>query len=420
MGTAYMVVATDGVEYGPLDRDTIQRWYYEGRLDKDSRVYELGNRELRLKEVFDLTVWDNPQLVDEAAAKAKGQPELELRTNIIAVPKERTPGMVVAAFLLLAIGLVELLVIAVALVQDEHTPTGQILEYGLAGVADLVLAAGLFRGNQKFRGWGLGRSVLGAMLIVLALLTSTAPAMQWAYSGFELLLCAGIALLLAGESPSRLRIGAGAGAVLAAWSGLITLNFVAEYTGAGVEERSHSIFELADGRGARDRRSSALTGYVQSVAAVEDDALGVSLRLPSGWVLLTPDNPFVQRPDAAVIAANERAGCFAALEIVAEQTAGTSSDELVGRIMMSLLETEPSIRMLGRTDVGFGGNRGVRVETSRMLDGMQIRGFTTACKAGGSYYFLNGWSLGPDYDYALEEFQALEQAFRIRGTAPVK
>jgi len=33
-------VATDGVEYGPLDRDTIQRWYYEGRLDKDSRVYE--------------------------------------------------------------------------------------------------------------------------------------------------------------------------------------------------------------------------------------------------------------------------------------------------------------------------------------------------------------------------------------------
>jgi len=94
--------------------------------------------------------------------------------------------MVVAAFLLLAIGLVELLVIAVALVQDEHTPTGQILQYGPCRSCDLVLAAGLFRGNQKFRGWGLGRSVLGAILIVLALLTSTAPAMQWAYSGFEL------------------------------------------------------------------------------------------------------------------------------------------------------------------------------------------------------------------------------------------
>ena len=419
MGIAYMVVARDGNEYGPIDRDTIQQWYNEGRLDQNSKVYEPGQHKFRLKEVFDLTVWDDPRLVDEAAAKAKGHPEFQPKTNIIAVPRERTPGMVVVASLLLVIGLVELLVVAVALVQDEHTPKGQIFEYALAGLADLVLAVGLFLGNQKFRGWGLGRSVLGACLILLGLLTSAAPPLQWGYSGFELLLCAGIALLLAGESPSRLRIGAGGGAVLAAWSGLITLNFVEGYTDAGVEAQTHSIFEIAGDRGTRSGRSSSLTGYVQPVTAFEDDSLGINLRVPNGWVLLTSDNPIVQRPDAVCLAANEQAGCFASLEMVAAQTPGTSSDELVARIMMRIVQTEPSVRMTRRTDVMLGGNGGVRVETSRMVEGSRIRGFTSACKAGGSYYFLSGWSIGDDYDYALEEFEHLEQAFRIRGTAPV-
>jgi hypothetical protein len=101
--------------------------------------------------------------------------------------------------------------------------------------------------------------------------------------------------------------------------------------------------------------------------------------------------------------------------MVAAQTPGTSSDELVGRIMMSLRESEPSIRMRGRTDVAFGGNRGVRVETSRMSDGMEIRGFATACKAGGSYYFLNGSSVGNDHDYALKNFRHLSRHFAFEA-----
>ena len=55
MQTGYQVIAKDGHEYGPLDRDTIQRWYYEGKLDQNSRVYEPGQHKFRLKEVFDLT-----------------------------------------------------------------------------------------------------------------------------------------------------------------------------------------------------------------------------------------------------------------------------------------------------------------------------------------------------------------------------
>ena len=226
MQTGYIVVARDGKEYGPLDRDTIQRWYYEGRLDRNSRVCEPGRSKARLKEVFDLTVWNNPALISEAAAKASAQPDFSPKTNIIAVPRERTPGMLVAAFLLLALGLVEVLAIAATLVEQEYTPRGALFEYGIGAIADLVLAIGLFRGNQKFRGWGLARAVLGGLLIVLEISTGSALGFQWTSALFQLLMCAGLAALLAGESPSKVRVWAGAAAVLVAWSGLITSDFV--------------------------------------------------------------------------------------------------------------------------------------------------------------------------------------------------
>jgi hypothetical protein len=109
MQTGYLVIAKDGKEYGPLDRDTIQQWYHESRLDQNSRVYEPGKHKFRLKEMFDLAVWSNPLLISEAAAKATAQPVFNPKTNIIAVPNERTPGMLMAACLLLALGMVEVL-----------------------------------------------------------------------------------------------------------------------------------------------------------------------------------------------------------------------------------------------------------------------------------------------------------------------
>ena len=188
MENCYMVIAKDGKEYGPLDRNTIQRWYFAGRLDQKSKVYEPGKRTYLLKELFDLTVWNNPSLVDEAAAKAKAQPDFTPRSNIIAVPNERTPGMLVAAFLLLAIGLVEMLAIAAPLAQQLYLPKGAVFEYGLGAVADLVLAIGLFRGNQKFRGWGLGRAVIASALILLDAATSANSSWQLASLSFELLM----------------------------------------------------------------------------------------------------------------------------------------------------------------------------------------------------------------------------------------
>jgi len=418
MHNGYLVVAKDGKEYGPLDRDTIQRWYYEGRLDQNSRVYEPGKHKFRLKEVFDLTVWRNPALIDEAAARAKAQPAFIPKTNIIAVPKERTLGMLVAAFLLLALGLVEVLVIASILTQQIDAPRGALFEYTLGAIFDLVLAIGLFRGNQKFRGWGLARAVIGGVLIVLGLVVGNSFGSDWVSACFELLMCGGIAALLAGESPSKVRVWAGAAAVLVAWSGIITADFVSriidrEQVGSDADSSAFDLFAM---RGAPARKRSELDGYRLPVAAFEDDTLGVSMRLPSGWTMLTPDNPIVNMPEATMIDAHERSGCVAMLVVEPKNIQIPSLAGYLGTVLIQSSSREPSMKTLGIDEIRFGGNYGRRARTAWTTAGEEVRGFTTVCEAGGSYYLLTGWSREETWPDAFEEYQVLESAFRIRGT----
>jgi hypothetical protein len=232
-------------------------------------------------------------------------------------------------------------------------------------------------------------------------------------------MCIGLAILLAGESPSKVRIWAGAAAVLTAWSGFITVDFVAGLAGypSSRDSEAASIFDLADGdRSETGRKPSELAGYISGIGAFEDDVIGVSIRFPQGWVLLAANNPIVKAPDAVMIAAHLQSRCLATLEASPADEGGSSADLLVGQMIIQQRTNEPSTKMLGRLDVDFGGNPGVRVQTSWTKDGESFRGFTTACKAGSSYYFLTGWCVDQAYDEAFEEFQSLEQAFQIRGT----
>ena len=422
MQTGYLVVTRDGLEYGPLDRDTIQRWYKEGRLDQNSRVYEPGGKKALLKEVFDLTVWNNPALISEAVAKASAQPDFTPKTNIIAVPRERTPGMLVAALLLMALGLVEVLAIAATLVDQEYTPRGALFEYVISAIADLVLAIGLFRGNQKFRGWGLARAVLGAVFILLTFLTSSAIFFQWVPACFQFLMCAGIATLLAGESPSKLRVWAGAAAVLVAWSGLITWDFVFSFTRDQdpiVASEESSPFEIVDSRNRPGRRRSELDGYRLPVGAFEDDTLGVSFRLPNGWTLLAPNNPVVVMPEATVIAAHEQSGSFATFVVEAKDRKTPSLDAHLGKLLIKRTRTEPSTKQLGIEELQFGGQRARRARSTWISSGHEFRGFLTVCEAGSSYYALTVWTREENWPDAFLAFESLENAFQISGTRPL-
>src|SRR5262245_18157354 len=238
MPTSYLVMAKDGKEYGPLDRDTIQRWYFEGRLDQNSKVYEQGGHKFRLKEMFDLTVWNNPALIEQAASAATAPVEFKPKTiaELAGVEDHQpTPGMFAAGILLVINGVMGLLVIGLVMIgslSGFNQPRGYIVP-----IIDLIVAVGLIRGNEKYRKWGLARAVIGGIFTLLAAVgaalatSSNSPALfEFSVSSvwgvieviFQLVFCAGIAALLWGDWPSKLRVGVGVAAVLVAWSGTFT------------------------------------------------------------------------------------------------------------------------------------------------------------------------------------------------------
>ena len=410
MPTGYLVVAKDGKEYGPLDRDTIQRWYYEGRLDQNSKVYEPGEHEFRLKDMFDLTVWNNPALIEQAAASANAPVEFKPRTiSELAGVEDRqpTPGMFAAGILLVINGVIGLLVIGLIMVgqlSGFNHPRGYIVP-----IIDLIVAVGLIRGNERYRKWGLARAILGGvftLLGVLAAVLATTPnstafsevslSTVWGIIEivFQLVFCVGIAALLWGDWPSKLRVGFGVAAVLVAWSGIFTTIAVSGLV-AGFKENS----EIA--------RYSVASG------AFEDNRLGVSVKLPEGWALLTKDNPIAPAPDAAMIAIHAKSGCFAALVVEPDTLGASSTNDYLTLVMQNRQTATPTIREISRRDVIFGGYEAKRLETSWTTEGQKFRGFNTACRAGHSYYLLAGWCLEGSFPKALSAYQALEGVFEV-------
>src|SRR5262245_42992508 len=151
MPTGYMVVAKDGKEYGPLDRETIQSWYHEGKLDGNSKVYEPGQHKFRLKQVFDLDLWKNPALITQAA-NSSTEPTFQPRMMSELTgeeDREPTPGMFAAGVLLIINGVMGLLAVGLVLLgqfSGDNEPRSFIVP-----IVDLIVAAGLIRGNEKYR-----------------------------------------------------------------------------------------------------------------------------------------------------------------------------------------------------------------------------------------------------------------------------
>ena len=415
MQTGYLVIAKDGKEYGPLDRDTIQHWYREGRLDQNSRVYEPGKHKFRLKEMFDLTVWNNPALVSEAAAGATAEPAFvpKMMSELTGEDdRQPTPGMFAAGILLIINGVMGLLLIGL-IITGQVPGLGQPRGY-IVPIVDLIVAAGLIRGNERYRKWGLVRAVLGGAFYLLGALASTlqtnvpAPAISAVsvatVSGlievvFQLLFCAGIAALLWGDWPSKRRVGIGIAAVLVAWSGIITTSFLTGFV-VGFKQK----MEFAK--------------YSVPSATFDDDRLGVSARMPEGWALLTKDNLIVSVPGAAMIAVHNGTGCFAALLVERDTFTGTSPDGYLTLVLQNRQKATPTMKELGRLAVDFGGYQGQRLDTSWTHEGKKFRGFSTACKAGLNFYMLTGWCLDGASSKALPAFQSLEKVFSI-GNRPV-
>jgi len=394
MKPGYMVVARDGKEYGPLDRDTVQQWYYEGRIVGSSLVYEPGGNKFRLHEMFDLSVWNDPKLVAQVAAKSADSAREFVPKSIedlTSTADARTPGMLAAGILLIingVMGLLSLVVIATVGADFKGGSSSVVVPF-----VDLVVASGLLRGKEKYRRWGLLRSIVGAFFFTVITLANGPSVNSVFIMVFQLAFCAGMAALLWGDWPSKVRVGAGVAAVLVAWSGIITTEFIAGFIKGFNEQRE-------------------LARYSLQSAGFEDTRLGIKLRLPEGWSLLSKDNPLVKLPQAEMIVAHNSSGCLAAL-LVEPRNGVTDLDDYLSLVLKNRQQIASNVRELSRQDVQFGSSPGRRLETAWSQTGNRFRGFSTVRAVGRQFYLLTGWCVDGSYSNAIRQFESLEKAFEI-------
>jgi len=409
MHSGYMVIARDGKEYGPLDRDAIQHWYLEGKLDRNSKVFEPGGHKYRLHEMFDLALWNNPELIRAAIPSDQQEFRPKMMAELSGIEDTQpTPGMFAAGVLLIINGVMGLLIIgliAMGQVEAFGHPRSYVVPF-----YDLIVATGLIRGKEKYRKWGLVRAVLGGILLFTVSLASLAPdahrgtstgygvelvsISSWFELVFQLVFCFGIAALLWGDWPSKRRVVTGVVAVIVAWAGII----LTDVTTAVVNEF---------------KSRSELAKYTDSSGVFNEDRLGVSVRMPRGWTLLTKDNPVIAVPGSSMIAFHRSSGCFAALVIERDIFDGISNSQYLNLVFQNRQIKAPSMQDVFRSDAKLGEHEAFELDTLWTTSGTKFSGYNVACREGSRYYLLTGWCAEKQGSEAHDAFRSLMNAFQI-------
>src|SRR5262245_7321345 len=208
MGVAYMVIARDGKEYGPVDRDTIQQWYYQGFLGTETWVYEPGGRRARPSQTFELDIWNQADLGNSTAdtAAAAEKPFFQSADTDAAPARERTTGRLAAAILLIVNAAMSLLLVLAVTLAGTKDPVSTFI---VRAFVDIFIAIGLLRGHQRFRGLALGRALIGAVFlgILIPIANGTVPSIVEGV--LQIFFALGLVILLYGDRMSPIRIGAG-------------------------------------------------------------------------------------------------------------------------------------------------------------------------------------------------------------------
>jgi hypothetical protein len=164
---------------------------------------------------------------------------------------------------------------------------------------------------------------------------------------------------------------------------------------------------------ARRRAIAAVQRHALADRRVEDPEAGLVIELPTGWMALRPDNPFVVRPAARLRLAQPAASVFGAVSVVVRPRQMDDLDAHLDDLLQDRLPRLPSQREAGRSDVQLGKGRGRLVHTT-WEDGLApMQGATVAWADGYDLFSLDAWAPGSAGDAFAAEVDAL-----CRGIAP--
>jgi hypothetical protein len=303
----------------------------------------------------------------------------------------RTGGMLAASILLAISGFLSTFVFLIFLVFRRLSPVMDVL--GVTGVADVVIAIGLFRGSRTFRIWALLRAVGCIVIFGLVVPLTHQVDASWPTAVLQIGLAIGLVILLLGERTSGWRIAAGIAVVL--------VSFVGAFGAGVVIALKHASF------------GKQLQGYISKDRAFVDDADGVRLDLPPGWLLLGQTNPMTRVLRAKTVAYHPQSGSYAAVLIEPNSNPSDSLDSYVTLLLKSRLRPGLGMEETGREPINFAGMKGMRLYTRSSGGLLSIKGYTSVCGDTFNHYVLYGWCSAFLYDQSYRAFQGLEKNFHI-------
>jgi hypothetical protein len=354
----------DGSEIGPMDLAALRTWLAQGLIDGDSPVMRPGTRKWvplsAVPELKGLGV-SRPKASAAKARRRRQEEEDELAESFDdrASPLDGVRVKAVGAVLIL---------LAASFGYLTLRPGDALSAFDGAPWPQLALGA-LALGLALLPGWQLTRNLvrIGLLLAAFALFPLAGILFAQGERGAALLALASAWLVVSGLAallPRRLGL---AGLVVAALPVLVGAFGLVRFGRAESSEAEQQMREWTTG----ERRFT-------------DDALGLTLDAPHGWVFLRPGNPVVKAPkDAKVALALARHGGGAYLVAEPAPRGVATPDQYLDRVQQRRRGEQGGYEARQRINAVVGSLTGRQLEAAWSDGGTRVREVVVAG--------LDGW-----------------------------
>ncbi len=390
----------DGSEIGPMDLAALRTWLSQGLVDQDSPVMRPGTRKwVPLGSVPELKGLAPSRRGGGSAGRAAAA-----RTSAAgrASRDDRTDAVYSSGGLdrwrIAGVGVL-LLAVAVLLVVPVFQPAVVLPALDAAPWLQLALASFAF-GLALLPPWPLARRVVRGLLCLAA---------------FALFPLAGI-LFAQGER------GAALLAVGSAWlllSGLLVLLAPSLGVGRLLLALLPVALGLAGvvrfGRAADNPEAQRLRDWASPDRRFTDEALGLTLEVPRGWVVLRTGNPIAPAPaDARLTLAQPRLGGLAWLLTGPAPEGVASAEQYLERVIARRRAERPGYDAGPRANALVGSLSGRRVASSWLDGGIRQSELIVAGLDGWMGFALVAWMPDPA-GRARDGLEPLVSALTARG-----
>jgi hypothetical protein len=391
----------DGSEIGPMDLAALRTWLSQGLIDGDSPVMRPGSRKWvplntipELKGVLGVSM-------GKAKAKAARAKKAAEREGIEEWDDDE-PTAVDGLRVRVVAGL--LLLVAAGLGYLAFRPSEALSAFDGAPWLEIALGALAF-GLALVPGWNLARKLvrIGLILAAFALFPLAGILIAQGERGAGLLALGSVWLIVSGLAallPRRL-----------GWAGLAVAALPVLVGGYGLYR-----FGRAQATEAEQRLADWSTGERRFV----DDALGLTLDAPDGWVVLKPGNPLVKAPkDARVTLAIPRHGGAAYVISEPAPRGVATADQYLDKVQERRRAERPGLEAKQRVNAILGSIAGRQLEAAWNDGGTPHREVIVAGLDGWTGFALVAWM--PEATASRTNgLDALALGFAARGLLAVR